>query len=160
MTVVDCYVFRSPDNCETAVMFSPRTLYLKTGLQVSNLNILAISFVKLMKEITSCMAVDSTIYSFLVVYSVLSVCILFPNVMGHPAYTITQPILETTDSCAALSPSLHPPEISAFTQHSNPLDRSGLKIIPLSWVSSKHIIIFLTTLSQESLGSLLNLAHQ
>ena len=76
-------------------------LYLKTGLRVSNPNILAISFINWVKGITSCIAADSAIYSLSVVLIAILICILLPYVMGHPAYIITQPVLYKTDAGAS-----------------------------------------------------------
>ena len=77
---------------------SSQTVKLNTGSLVNKPNNPAVSFMRPRNGITSCIALDREIYSLSVVLSAIYVCNLLPQVIGHPAYMMTKPIRDNTDS--------------------------------------------------------------
>ena len=77
---------------------SSQTVQRKTGSLVSSPNKSAVSFIRLIKGINSRIEVDRAMYSLYVVLRAISVCILLPQWIGHPAYMITKPVRDKTDS--------------------------------------------------------------
>ena len=118
-----------------------------------------ISSMRFKKGSTSRIATDNAMYSASVVLKAISVCNLLPQNIGQPAYEMTKPVRDKTDSGLVVSPLLNPPAKSASTWHSRPFVVSGRKMIPLSIVPSRYLHILLIALSWDSFGLLLNLAH-
>ena len=77
---------------------SSQTVQQNTGYLVNSPNNPAVSFVRPKNGITSHIALDRSMYSLSVVLREISVCSLFPQVIGHPAYIITKPVRDNTDS--------------------------------------------------------------
>ena len=77
---------------------SYQTVHLNRGFLVCIPNKSPVSFMRFRNGITSCIELDSAIYSFSVVLSAISVCSLLHHVIGHPAYIIRNPVRDNTDS--------------------------------------------------------------
>ena len=78
---------------------SSQTVHLNTGFLVSRPNMPPISSINPRKGITSLIAVDKAMYSLSVALKAISVYNLLPQVMGHPAYIITNAIHKITGLC-------------------------------------------------------------
>ena len=132
---------------------------MNTGSLISSPNKPAVSFIRLINGINSCIEVDRSMYFLSVVLREIYACIFLPQWIGHPAYIVTKPVCDNTDSREAWSPYFHPPAKSASTYHSRPHEVSVLCIIPLSLVSIRYLQILLTDCSCERCVSLLNIAR-
>ena len=77
---------------------SSQTLHLNSGFLGNNPNMAEISFSKLRNGMVSRMDEESAMYSLSVVLSAISVWSLLHQVIGQPAYIITKPVLDRTDS--------------------------------------------------------------
>ena len=94
---------------------SSQTLQRNTAYLVNSPNNPAVSFMRPRNGITSGIALDRAIYSLSVVLREIYVCNLIPQVIGHPAYIMTKPVRENTDSGLSRLPSFHQTEKSAPT---------------------------------------------
>ena len=61
-------------------------------------NNLAVSFIRPRNGINSRIELDKAMYLLSVVLRAIYVCSLLPQVIGHPAYNITKPVRDNTDS--------------------------------------------------------------
>ena len=86
-----------------------QTVQRNTGSLVNIPNNRAVSFMRPRNEITSRIALDRAMYSLSVVLREIHVCNLLPQVIGHPAYIMTKPVRDNTDSGLSWFPSFHPP---------------------------------------------------
>ena len=77
---------------------SYQTVQRNTGFLVNSPNNPAVSFMKPKKGITYRIALDRAMYSLSVVLRAISFLSLLPQVIGHPAYIITKPVRDNTDS--------------------------------------------------------------
>ena len=77
---------------------SSQTVQRNTGYLVNSPNNPAVSFMRPKNGITSRITLDKAMYSLSVVIREIYVCNLLPQVIGHPAYIITKPIHDNTDS--------------------------------------------------------------
>ena len=69
-----------------------------TGSLVSIPNKPAVSFIRLINGINSVIEVDRAMYSLSVVLREISVCILIPQLTGHPEYIIKKSVSDNTYS--------------------------------------------------------------
>ena len=106
-----------------------------------------------MRGMVSLSEVLRAMYSALLDESAMSVCSLDVHVSGHPAYSMTNPVLERAVSASKGAPSgsqLPLKSESTYTSNELPL---GLRINPLSLVASRYLPIHLTALVCVLLGS-------
>ena len=92
-----------------------QTVQCNTGSLVNSPNNPAVSFIRPKNGITSRIALDRAMYLLSVVLRAIYFFSLIPQVIGHPAYIITKPVRDNTDSGLSLFPYFHPPEKSAST---------------------------------------------
>ena len=78
--------------------FSSQTVQRNTGSLFNSPNNPAVSFMRPKNGITARIALDRAMYSLSVVLREISVCNLLPQVIGHPAYIMTKPVCDNTDS--------------------------------------------------------------
>ena len=78
--------------------FSFQTVQRNTGSLVNSSNNLAVSFMRPKNGITSRISLDRAMYSLSVVLRAIYVCKFLPQVIGHPAYIMTKPVRDNTDS--------------------------------------------------------------
>ena len=77
---------------------SSQTVQRNTGSIVNCPNNQAVSFMRPKNGITSRIALDRAMYSLSVLLREISAYNLLPQVIGHPAYIITKPVRDNTDS--------------------------------------------------------------
>ena len=77
---------------------SSHTVQHNTGYIVNRPNNPAVYFMIPINGINSRISLDKEMYSLSVVLRAISVCSLLPQVIGHPAYIITKPVRDNTDS--------------------------------------------------------------
>lgn len=135
-----------------APLLSPNALHLTLGIAyMGNFIIFLISFTRQIKEIVSLRALDREIYSASVVLMAVSVYSLDCHITGHPAYIITNPVLDLAvlgSSSAVLA--FHKPQKSASVCTSN-WCLVGLIVIPspavlikywlMLWTASVYIVL-------------------
>ena len=92
---------------------SSHTVQRNTGSLVNIPNNPAVSFMRPKNGITSRISLDRAMYSLSVVLRAIYVCKFIPQVIGHPAYIITKPVRDNTDSRLSLLPSFRPPSKAA-----------------------------------------------
>ena len=79
------------------ISLSSQTVQRNTGYLVNSPNNPSVSFMIPRNGITSHIALERAMYLISVVLRSISVCSLLPQVIGHPAYIITNPVRDNND---------------------------------------------------------------
>ena len=95
------------------ISLSSHTVQRNTGSLVNSPNNPAVAFMRPRNGITSHISLDRAMYSLSVLLRGISVLNLLPQVIGNPAYTMTKPVRDNTDSGMLWLPYFHPPAKSA-----------------------------------------------
>ena len=117
------------------------------------------SYSRLMIPITLQRAVDSVIYSAVMVISAIRYCILLAHMIRQLAYIITYPVREWLDKGSSDDRCCHDLAQSASIYHYNRFVLSSLKVIPCALVFNKYLHMHFTDYLCYCNGSLQNLDH-
>ncbi len=97
------------------LQLSSQTWQKISGGELSTGRISGIGFIRFKNGMTLFIACDRAIYLASVILSAIYVCSLLHQVIGNPAYVITNPVRKRTLSGLLFSPEAHPPAKSAST---------------------------------------------